>query len=266
MGQTQRETAIPTDHPAEGGPYACGIMQMALAPEGGEMSKRRLEMNKKPHRIRNFVLGSAVILLVIIVIVSLQQNKETTVAPPTTEGPTAVSTTPQEPQTDIAPVAEPNTLPEEPQVDIVTETVEIPEPVETITIPEPTTPPKQETIGDDQEAHAILTESGKEMAISAITDYSEVLDAAVRQEGLQLSLALIVLSGTSEQRAKELGDNFVRLIKSLGFIGTPTGEQPPQPEKRIGKGPFTYLIGVYRPDESRIVTGAKVAGADHITW
>ena len=245
------------------------------------MSNKGLKTNKRPHRVRNFILVSVAVLLVIVVIGSLQQDKESTTAPPATEGPTTTSTPPEKPQADISPVPEPNTPPApptdttpEPQADTVTETVEAPEPVETITIPEPATPPEpttdstseQETIGDDQEAHAILTDRGKEMAISMITEYSEVLDAAVGQEGLQLSLALIVRSGTPKERAKELGDNFVRLVKALGFSGTPTGEEPPLPGERIGKGPFTYLISVYRPDKSRIVTGAKVAGADHITW
>lgn len=119
---------------------------------------------------------------------------------------------------------------------------------------------------EEVEQIVTLTESGKTMAIEVIEEYPEVLDAAGGQDGTSLSLALIVRHGTSIERGKELGDNFVRLVKSLGFTGTPTGEEPPIPGKRIGKGPFTYLIGVYYPDETQLALGAKVAGAENISW
>ena len=103
-----------------------------------------------------------------------------------------------------------------------------------------------------------LTEAQKDMAVSQIREYTEVLDAAIAQEGKRLSLALVVSHGITESRAKELGDSFVRLVKTFG--------PGPAPSKEIGKGTFDFLITVVYPDETIIVQGAKAATSEHITW
>ena len=103
-----------------------------------------------------------------------------------------------------------------------------------------------------------VTNEQKNLAIQGIKEYSEVLDAAVTQDGKKLSLVLIVNYATSEETAKQLGDNFVRMVKTFGPESAPS--------KIIGKGMFDYLIGVYYPNEQLIVMGAKVDFADHITW
>ena len=70
--------------------------------------------------------------------------------------------------------------------------------------------------------------------MASIKAYPEVRDAAVSQKGDQLSLVLIVGFATNTQRAKTLGENFVRLTKSLG--------PDRSPGKEIGKGIFDYVI------------------------
>lgn len=104
-----------------------------------------------------------------------------------------------------------------------------------------------------------VSEEEKNLAIDMIEEYSQVKDAAIVQEGDDLSLALIVGYATSERGAKELGENFVRLTKT--FI-----DDEPSPEKRIGEGIYNYTIGVYTPDEERIVLGVKVDFGRSISW
>ncbi|MEA2045452.1 MAG: thermonuclease family protein [Euryarchaeota archaeon] len=91
-----------------------------------------------------------------------------------------------------------------------------------------------------------------------ISEYDGVQDAAIVQDNATLSLALIVDYGTSESYAKELGESFVRLTKSFSpDVG---------PKNEIGPGIYNYLIGVFRPDGTKIVLGAKVSFARRITW
>jgi hypothetical protein len=103
-----------------------------------------------------------------------------------------------------------------------------------------------------------LTEDEKELAITSIEGYTEVQDAAITQDGDQLSLALIVGYSTNEETAKDLGDSFVRLVKTFG--------PEEAPGKEIGPGLYYYLIGVYYPDGSLVAMGAKCPSCSKITW
>ena len=98
----------------------------------------------------------------------------------------------------------------------------------------------------------------KAMVVSVIEGYPTVLDAAVSQKGADISLVLIVVPGTSESEAKRLGENAVRMTKSLS--------QDSSPGKAIGKGIYNYLVSVYYPDERMVAQGAKVTFADRVTW
>lgn len=109
-----------------------------------------------------------------------------------------------------------------------------------------------------------LTELGKSIAINEIKVRPEVLDAAIVQKRDDLSLAIIVPKGTSETRAKELGEAFVRLVKTFGLLDS--GKSEPAPGKEIGNGIFDYLITVASQDQTIIIQGAKVSGATHISW
>ena len=98
----------------------------------------------------------------------------------------------------------------------------------------------------------------RDVVISTIEDYPRVRDAAISQDGKRLSLVIIVDYGTDPDYAQELGDNFVRMTKSLlrdGGVG-----------QRIGTGKYDYLIGVYYPNEQKVALGAKARSADRISW
>jgi len=103
-----------------------------------------------------------------------------------------------------------------------------------------------------------ITQEIKSAAIDQIKAYTRVRDGAILQKGKNIALAIVVDYGTSKSYAKELGDNFVRMIKG-------SSEDKP-PGKKIGKGIYNYTIGVFYPNEKRIVMGAKVTIADHISW
>jgi hypothetical protein len=88
----------------------------------------------------------------------------------------------------------------------------------------------------------------------------EVLDAAVSRQGSQVSLVLIVGWSTNQARGKQLGEKFLRMYQSL----SDSDDDSPRPS--IGKGKYDYLVGVYYPNETTLVQGAKVRFADRISW
>ena len=85
-----------------------------------------------------------------------------------------------------------------------------------------------------------------------------VLDAAISERGNQISLVLIVHPITNEVGARQLGDSFVRMFKSLSDDDSPGSS--------IGKGKYDYLIGVYYPNEKRVAQGAKSRTSSRISW
>lgn len=98
----------------------------------------------------------------------------------------------------------------------------------------------------------------RQMAVDTIELEADVIDAAVSQSGRKLTLALVVRSGMSEGRARQLGDSFVRLVKTFGPDDSPSSE--------IGRGRYDYLVGVQTIDGARIATGAKDATSPRIAW
>ena len=103
-----------------------------------------------------------------------------------------------------------------------------------------------------------LSESAKDLAIDEIMGYPQVLGAAIGQDGTSLTLAVVVAFGSAESAAKDVGDDFVRVVKSFGPESAPA--------KEIGKGEFDYLVTVVYPDKTVIVRGAKVSNSARITW
>lgn len=69
-----------------------------------------------------------------------------------------------------------------------------------------------------------LSESTKSLAITQIEWEPDVIESAINQAGRDLSLVIVVAPGTSETRAQQLGDNFTRLVKTLGPESNPGRE------------------------------------------
>lgn len=105
---------------------------------------------------------------------------------------------------------------------------------------------------------AAMSADEKQMASDTIQLEMEVITASISQEGRKLALAIIVLDGTSEGRAKQLGDNFVRMAKMFGPDDAPS--------KQIGRGRYDYLVGVRTVSGKDIALGAKDRTSPYITW
>ena len=83
-------------------------------------------------------------------------------------------------------------------------------------------------------------------------------DIAILAVGNEVRLVYVVPFGTPKSRAKELGDNFVRLVKSLS--------NDDGPDKEIGRGKFTYDVAAITPDEKFLVRGTKLNTGTSIWW
>ena len=102
-----------------------------------------------------------------------------------------------------------------------------------------------------------ITDVQKSQSLREITDYSDVVDATLLQSGVSVTLDLVVISTVSEERARELGDQFVRVVKRRG--------PDHRPVNQLGTGTLDYTITVSYPDEE-ISKGSKRKIDTQITW
>jgi hypothetical protein len=102
-----------------------------------------------------------------------------------------------------------------------------------------------------------ISESQESKVLRDITDYNEVVDATFVQEGISITLDLVVGEAIPLARAKELGIQYVRLFK----IRSPDT----QPGGLIGAGKFDYTITVSYPDEE-IARGIKPRLQSTVIW
>lgn len=124
----------------------------------------------------------------------------------------------------------------------------------------PVSSPKPVTIEDSLDVDpSALTEDVINMAVTGIQQYDDVLEASIAQDDGTLSLAIKVPYATNAERARQLGDNFLRMVKTMSKDGE-------VPETAIGRGEYTYLITVIRPNGTVIAEGGKVGSSPHITW
>ena len=128
--------------------------------------------------------------------------------------------------------------------------------------PTPTPPP---TIGSPEPTQTraprlkeTLTNRQKQQAIGAMMRKRLVNEALISQDGQSLSLGLVVRVETTQDNAQDLGDNFVRLVKTFGPEALPGRE--------IGSGFFDYEITVTHADGRRIARGTKDSTSIRIDW
>ena len=103
-----------------------------------------------------------------------------------------------------------------------------------------------------------ITDVQQRQSLREITDYADVVDATLAQSGISVTLDLIVGSVVSEERAKELGDQFVRVVKRRG--------PDHRPVTQLGTGSLDYAITVSHPGELQIAKGTKRRVATQISW
>jgi hypothetical protein len=109
-----------------------------------------------------------------------------------------------------------------------------------------------------ERAPGSINETEERRAIRALTDYNDVTAATLSQTGTTMSLILVVGENITTERAKELGDQFVRQTK---FHGPDV-----KPIQSIGPGNLDYVITVTYPNEEKIAQGGKKRLASLVTW
>ena len=135
-------------------------------------------------------------------------------------------------------------------------TGEVPTPTPVAPPAAPTTPPAPPP------AVTPLTLSPEQRAapVAAIKQQPDVVDAVVDQgEGRRLNLTLTVTNGTTETRARELGESFVRLVKDIG----PDDDPPPD---GIGPGRHTYFVRVNLAGGETVALGDKRWDLPSMLW
>jgi hypothetical protein len=85
-----------------------------------------------------------------------------------------------------------------------------------------------------------------------------ILDAAISQRGSDISLVLVVRYSTNVRRARNLGENFVRMAKSLSDDDSPT--------RSVGQGKYSYLVTVVYPNDRVLAIGGKSKTSNRISW
>ena len=104
-----------------------------------------------------------------------------------------------------------------------------------------------------------MTADAQQLAIRGIENEAAGIDAAITQRGTDLALVVIVGQPVTVDRAHQLGDNFVRMTKTFA-------KNEPNPTRDIGRGTYSYTVGVYNRDKTLIAMGAKVASSPRLTW
>ena len=103
-----------------------------------------------------------------------------------------------------------------------------------------------------------IKEEEKLATINSIKQQDEVKDACITQDYENINLTLIVDYSTSKERARELGENFISLVK---IYSTDI-----DPEEKIGIGFYNYVISVLYPDKQEVVKGIKACNTESIAW
>lgn len=103
-----------------------------------------------------------------------------------------------------------------------------------------------------------IKEEEKLAAINSIKQKDKVKDACITQDCENINLSLTVDYKTSKERARELGENFIRLVK--------INSTDINPEEKIGIGFYNYVISVLYPDRQEVVRGTKACNTESIAW
>ena len=109
-----------------------------------------------------------------------------------------------------------------------------------------------------KKSFAFTEEEWKAIAIEEIGYWDHVRDADVELDGRTFYLYIVVEYATSVEWAKEVGEAFVRLVKTFGPDADPGLE--------VGKGEYDYLVDVSYPNGKGVALGAKIDFARRITW
>jgi hypothetical protein len=86
-----------------------------------------------------------------------------------------------------------------------------------------------------------------------------VLDAGIDQRGRTVALSLTVTAETPPGAARALGDDFVRLVKTIAAT-------EPTPGDDLGPGDFDYVVHISTPTNALVARGGKSTSARAMNW
>lgn len=103
-----------------------------------------------------------------------------------------------------------------------------------------------------------IKEEEKLKVIDTLKEEDNVIEADLMQKGSKIELVITVESKTSMERAKELGESYIRLVKTFSM--------DINPNKKLGKGIYNYSVIVNKSKKDIIIIGIKENTAEFITW
>ncbi|MDP6581437.1 MAG: hypothetical protein QF681_12350 [Vicinamibacterales bacterium] len=116
--------------------------------------------------------------------------------------------------------------------------------------------------GEDDPGPAVeplLSQVAREQAVAQIQGHANVLAADIEQRGRTVALALVVPATTPVATARQLGDDFVRMVTTLA-----PSALGPDADSRAAD--YDYLIGVRTSNEVEIAVGGRPAASSRIAW
>ncbi len=116
--------------------------------------------------------------------------------------------------------------------------------------------------GEEEPAPAVqplLSPAEREQALAQIQGHPTVLDATFEQRGRTVALVLVVPATTPVATARQLGDDFVRMVTTLASPALAPGAD-------ISAGDYDYIIGVRDPTDAEIAVGGKPTASPRVTW
>ena len=116
--------------------------------------------------------------------------------------------------------------------------------------------------GDDiggPTAPPVLSQGDATIALAGVATSEAVIDADISQRGRTVALSLTVRDDTAPADARALGENFVRLVKTMAAAG-------PTPGDELGTGGFDYVIQVRTSGDALLARGGKSTSDRALHW
>lgn len=107
--------------------------------------------------------------------------------------------------------------------------------------------------------HPVLSDLEKDPAIQSLLNQPGVQDAIIVQDEATLTLLIGVNDATNAENARQLGNQFVRLVKAYSVV-------EPDPANEIGIGIYDYVIFVTTLDGKDLAFGNKSKADIAISW
>ena len=115
---------------------------------------------------------------------------------------------------------------------------------------------------EDEPAPAVqplLNRAEQEQALAQMQGHATVLGATIEQRGRTVALVLVVPAATPVATARQLGDDFVRMVTTLA-------PSTPAPGAAVIAGDYDYIIAVRTPADTEIAVGGKLTASARVAW